>query len=94
MRWVDLPAAGQAEEAALGDPLGPLGDGGVGGGPVHRQPEHPPQVLEDLLVLGGELVAERDEVGTGDGDRVASGGSAGGTKSGSKGRLGSHRTPK
>ena len=65
-----LAAPGQAEEAPLGDPLGPLGDGGVGVGPVDRQPERAPQVLEDLLVLGGEPVAEGHEVGPRDGDRV------------------------
>ena len=31
--------------------------------PVDRQPEPPPQVLEGLLVLGGEALAELDEVG-------------------------------
>ena len=63
-----LAPPGQAEEAALGDPLGLLGDGGIGVRPVHRQAERPPQVLEDLLVLGGEPVAQGHEVGTRDGD--------------------------
>ena len=64
------PAGQQAQEAPLGHPLGPVRHGGVGVGPVHREAEHAPELLEDLLVLLGELVAERHEVGSGDGDRL------------------------
>ena len=63
-----LASGRQAQEAPLGHPLGPVRDGGIGVRPVHRQAQHPPEVLEDLLVLGGELVAQGHEVGAGDRD--------------------------
>jgi hypothetical protein len=66
----DLPALGQPEEPPLGHPAGPLADGGVGVRPVDGQAERAPQVLEDLLVLEGQLVAERHEIRTGDGHRI------------------------
>ena len=65
-------AAGQvAQEGALGD--GPRGaaDRAVGGRPVHRQPEPPPDLLERLLVQVGEPFAERHEVAPGHLHRVA-----------------------
>ena len=60
----------QAEEAALRHAAGRCADGGVALGPVDRQPQRAPQVLEGLLVLGDQAVAQLDEVGTRDGDRV------------------------
>jgi len=60
-------APGQvAQEGALGDGPRALLDGPVHGGPVHRQPEPPPHLLERLLVQVGEAVAEFDEVAAGD----------------------------
>ena len=55
-----------AEERPLGDPAGAVVDGGVGALPVDRQPEGAEEVLEGLLVLGGERVAEVDEVAAAD----------------------------
>ena len=66
----DLASHRQPEEATLGHPLGPLADGGIRVGPVDGESKCPPQVLEHLLVLQGELVAQGHEVGPGDGDRV------------------------
>ena len=62
--------AGPGAGTALGHPLGPLGDGGVGVGPVDRQAQGAPQVLEDLLVLLGQLMTQGHEVGARDGDGV------------------------
>jgi hypothetical protein len=45
-------------------------DGGVGLGPVDGQAEVAARGLECLLVLGGEPVAQLDEVLPGDGDLV------------------------
>ena len=57
-----------AQERLLRHGLGVRRDGGVERGPVHRQAELTPQVLERLLVDGGQLVAELDEVGAADRD--------------------------
>ena len=51
---VGLAACEVAQERPLGDPAGAVVDGGVGALPVDRQPEGAEQVLEGLLVLGGE----------------------------------------
>ncbi len=60
-------AAGQiAQERLLGHALRVRADGVVGLGPVDRQAEGTPQRLELLLVLGGELFAQLDEVLAGD----------------------------
>ena len=56
----------QAQERELGDALSTLADGGVGHRPVHRQAQPPPQPLEGLLVLGGQLFAQLDKVAAGD----------------------------
>ena len=60
-------ATGQvAQERLLGHALRMLADGVVGLRPVDGQAEGAPQRLELLLVLGGELLAQLDEVLTGD----------------------------
>ena len=60
-------AAGQiAQERFLGHALRVLADGVVGLRPVDGQAEGTPQRLELLLILGGELLAQFDEVLTGD----------------------------
>ena len=90
----DLVASDQAEEPPLGDPLGRVGDGGIGVRPVDREAEHAPQVFEDPLVLGGETGGTGPRSWAAKWRPAPLAGSAGGSKSGSKGRLGSHRTPK
>ena len=56
-------APGQvAEEGPLGGPAAALVDGGVGERPVDAQAQAAPQLLEGLLVGGGELLAQRHEV--------------------------------
>jgi len=59
---VGLAAGEVAQEGALGDLARALPDGGVGHVPVDRQAEGPPEVLEGLLVDGGEAAAQLDEV--------------------------------
>ena len=60
-------AAGQvAEEGPLGGPLAALVDGGVMLGPVHGQTETAEKGLKGSFVLGGEHVAEVDEVAAAD----------------------------
>ncbi len=83
VRCTTWPRRASRRNAALGDPPGALGDGRVGVRPVDGEPERAPQLLEDLLVLRGELLAERDEVGSRDRDRVLAAAASGGTKSGS-----------
>ena len=61
-RGGDLAARQQLEEAALGDGLGVARDRRVLEAPVDRDAQVAPDVLEDLLVEGGELDAELDEV--------------------------------
>ena len=63
---VGLAPAEVAQERSLRHPAGAVVDGGVREGPVDRQAQAAPQRLEDLLVLGGELVAQVDEVATRD----------------------------
>ena len=65
-----MPALQQPQERRLRHALGAAVDGGVGQRPVHRQPEVPPQMLERLLVLGRQPVAQLDEVRTRDRDRL------------------------
>ena len=60
-------AAGQvAQEGALGGGLRLRADGAVGLGPVDGQAELAPERLELLLVLGGERLAQLDEVAPAD----------------------------
>jgi hypothetical protein len=74
---VDVPEGGRlggvglapgqvAQERPLRGGPGAVVDGGVGEGPVDGEPEGPPQVLEGLLVLDGERLAQLDEVPPGD----------------------------
>ncbi len=65
-----LAPEGHPEEAALGDPLRLRGDRRVGMGPVDREPERAPEVLEDLFVFLGQALAELDEVGARDRKRL------------------------
>ncbi len=58
------------QERSLRHSLGPTIDRRVGHRPVHRQAEMPPQVFERLFVLGGEPIAQLDEIWTRDGDRL------------------------
>ena len=60
----------QPQERRLRHPLRPTVDRGVGHRPVDRQAEVPPQVLERLLVLRRQPVAELDEVRARDRDRL------------------------
>ena len=59
---VGLTTVEVAQERALRHGARSLVDGLVGQGPVDREPELSPQLLEDLLVLFGEALAELDEV--------------------------------
>ena len=63
----------QPKERSLRHPLRAAIDGGVGQRPVNGEPEVTPQMLEGLLVLGGQPVAQLDEIGTRDGDRLLAG---------------------
>ena len=63
----------QAQKRQLRDALRPPIDGRVGHRPVHRQPEGPPQMLEDFFVLRGQPRAQLDEVGTRHRDRLLPG---------------------
>ena len=65
-------AGGQVgQEGALGDGAGLVVDGAVGQVPVHGQAEGLEQVLEDLLVLDREFLAQLDEVPARDDVEVA-----------------------
>ena len=64
---VRLAASQVPEEAPLGDALAAFVDGGVVLGPVDRQAEAAEQGFEGLLVLGGQHMAELDEVAAADG---------------------------
>ena len=62
-------APGQvAQEHALARPPAPVVDGGVAQSQSTERPDPAPQCLEGALVVGGELVAQRDEVGPADRD--------------------------
>src|SRR4029078_11460029 len=63
---VGLTAREVAQERALADLAGVAGGGRVCVGAVAREPEGPPQELEDLLVLQDQLLAQLDEVGPAD----------------------------
>ena len=65
---VGLAAGEVAQERALADLLRLGPDGRVVLRPVDREPERAPQVLEDLLVLHDEPLAQLDEVGPADRD--------------------------
>ena len=65
---VGLATGEVAQERALADGLGLLADGRVVLLPVHRETQGAPQLLEDLLVLLDELLAQGDEVGPADRD--------------------------
>lgn len=62
LRHVGLAAGQVAQERALGGGARTAVDGGVGQRPVHRQAQAAPQLLERLLVLDGEPLAQLDEV--------------------------------
>ena len=59
---VGLAAGEVAQEGLLGHALRVLADGVVGLRPVDRQAQLAPQGLEQLLVLGGQALAQLDEV--------------------------------
>ncbi len=65
---VGLAAQQVAQERALGDRPRLVADRGVEQRPVDRQPDPPPDLLEGLLVDGGQLLAQLDEVAPRDGD--------------------------
>ena len=65
---VGLAPGEVAQERALADRLGLLADGRVVLLPVHREAQRAPQLLEDLLVLLDELLAQGDEVRSADRD--------------------------
>jgi hypothetical protein len=67
---VDDAACQQPQERGLRDLLRAPVDRGVGTGPVHREAEVLPQVLERLLVFSRQPIAQLDEVRAGDGDRL------------------------
>jgi hypothetical protein len=58
---VRLTARQVAQEGALRDGAGGLVDGPVHRGPVHRQAEPAPRLLERLLVQVGQALAQLDE---------------------------------
>ena len=64
---VGLAPGEVAQERGLRRAPGMAVDGGVGERPVDRQPEVAPELLEGLLVLGRERLAQLDEVAPGDG---------------------------
>ena len=76
------------QEGELGHPAAVLVDGGVGAGPVHRQAQVPEQVLEGLLVLDGQPLAQIDEVGPADRDLVPLGQGFGVAGVGGRGEVG------
>jgi hypothetical protein len=63
---IDVAAAVEVEEAPLGQPPAAGADRGVLEAPVHGQAQLLPEILEGLLVLGGEGQAQLDEVRPGD----------------------------
>ncbi len=65
---VGLAPTQVAQEGALGHPPRTLVDGGVVQRPVDGVAEATEQILEDLLVDGGETLAQLDEVAPRDGD--------------------------
>jgi len=62
LRLIGLPARERAQEGLLGDGLRVGFDGSVRPRPVHGQAQVAPQHLELLLVLGGQALAQFDEV--------------------------------
>src|SRR5579859_5311048 len=64
---VGLAPCQVAQEGALGDGPRAVVNGPVHRGPVHRQAQPPPHLLERLFVQVGEPLAEFDEVSPGDG---------------------------
>ena len=68
LRLVGLATGEIAQERALRHGAGVVINGLVGLRPVDREPEASPELLEDDLVLDGQLLAEFDEVTAGDGD--------------------------
>ena len=69
LELVRLAAPEQAQEGELREALRAAADRRVGCRPVDRQAQIPPQVLERLLVLGRQPVAQLDEVRARDRDR-------------------------
>ena len=67
---VGLATSQIAQERALTRASAALVDGGVQQRPIHGQSEPSEQILEDLLVLVGELLAQLDEVGSRNGHRL------------------------
>ena len=63
---VGLPAGQVVHEHPLRGGPGRRRDRPVDVGPVHRQADPPPQLLERPLVLGGQLLAQLDEVAPAD----------------------------
>ena len=64
------PRVSSRRNAACDTRCARLADRRVGQRPVHRQPEVPPQMLEGLLVLGRQPVAQLDEVRPRDRNRL------------------------
>jgi hypothetical protein len=58
------PAREQPQEPSLRGPARHLADRGVRARPIDREPQQPEQRFEGLLVLGGQALAELDEVRT------------------------------
>ena len=73
-----MPRFSSRRNAGLRHALRALVDGRVGHRPVDRQAQVAPQVLERLLVLGRQPVAQLDEVRTRHGESAACGGFSGG----------------
>ena len=71
LRQVRLAPGQVAQERALRGGPRVLVDGLVLGGPVHRQPQPPPDLLERLLVQAGQPLAQGHEVAPGDAHRLA-----------------------
>ncbi len=71
LRHVGVAGGEVRQEGALGDGAGLVIDGAVRQVPVHGQAEGLEEVLEDLLVLDGEFLAEFDEVPARDDVEVA-----------------------
>ena len=71
---VRLSARQVAQERALGHGAGALVDGLIRVVPVDRQAQPPPEVLERLLVLLGEALAQLHEIAPGDGRLVLAAG--------------------
>ena len=86
-------AAQQTQERHLRHALRAPADRRVGHRPVDRQAEVLPELLERLLVLDRQAVAQLDEVRPRDRDRLLWPASSGGANDGSYGSDGSQRTP-